>query len=276
MATLSIGDFSRATHLGVRALRNYHRLGLLIPSAVDERTGYRRYGVEQLREALLIKRFRDLDLPLEDIRRIVGTADLEKRSALLEQHLARLRADLERVARATDSIFALLSPAADSRITLRTAPELSGMSITAQLDSATASAWFQGATAELVSTVRALGIGSGGPVIGLYDTRVFTAGRGRAVLALESASPRPAVGRVEAIRVPEVELCTTIHRGSHYAVDEAYARLAAHVAEHEIAVPGPLRETYLTGPADTPEPEAWVTEIGWPVFRTRQDPGHPG
>ena len=36
---------------------------------------------------------------------------------------------------------------------------------------------------------------------------------------------------------------------------------------HEISVDGPVREYYLRGPHDTPDPAAWMTEIGWPIFR---------
>lgn len=33
-----------------------------------------------------------------------------------------------------------------------------------------------------------------------------------------------------------------------------------------LAVAGPVRETYVVGPRDTPDPAARRTEIGWPVF----------
>src|SRR6266851_6400241 len=47
--TLAIGDFSRATHLGVKTLRHYHEIGLLEPVDVDPATGYRRYAPDQIR-----------------------------------------------------------------------------------------------------------------------------------------------------------------------------------------------------------------------------------
>jgi MerR family regulatory protein len=59
-ASLSIGDFSRATHLSVKTLRHYHRLGLLEPADIDPGTGYRRYTVDQIPPAQVIRRFRDL------------------------------------------------------------------------------------------------------------------------------------------------------------------------------------------------------------------------
>src|SRR5262249_49490984 len=45
---LSIGDFSRATHMSVKTLRHYHQIGLLEPAEVDAHTGYRHYGTEQI------------------------------------------------------------------------------------------------------------------------------------------------------------------------------------------------------------------------------------
>ena len=47
-ASLSIGDFSRATHLSIKTLRHYHDRGLLAPSEVDPDTGYRRYTTSQI------------------------------------------------------------------------------------------------------------------------------------------------------------------------------------------------------------------------------------
>src|SRR6201984_1361910 len=59
-STLPIGDFSRATHLSVKMLRHYHKLGLLEPIDVDVDSGYRRYAPEQIVTAQVIRRFRDL------------------------------------------------------------------------------------------------------------------------------------------------------------------------------------------------------------------------
>ena len=39
--------------------------------------------------------------------------------------------------------------------------------------------------------------------------------------------------------------------------------------KHEISIDGPLRETYLRGYIETTNPDDWETEIGWPIFRTR-------
>jgi DNA-binding transcriptional MerR regulator len=66
-STLPIGDFSQATHLSVKMLRHYHEIGLLEPVDVNADSGYWRYAAEQIVTAQIIRRFRDLEMPLEDI-----------------------------------------------------------------------------------------------------------------------------------------------------------------------------------------------------------------
>jgi hypothetical protein len=72
---MSIGLFSRASLASVKALRLYHEQGLLIPAAVDSATGYRSSRVSQLADARVIKRLRDLDVPLRDVAHIVVSRD---------------------------------------------------------------------------------------------------------------------------------------------------------------------------------------------------------
>src|SRR5260370_39192185 len=93
-STLPIGDFSRATHLSVRMLRHYHELGLLEPVDVDLDSGYRRYAPEQIVRAQVIRRFRDLDMPLEDIQIVLQARDVETRNRAIANHLARPESSL--------------------------------------------------------------------------------------------------------------------------------------------------------------------------------------
>jgi hypothetical protein len=39
------------------------------------------------------------------------------------------------------------------------------------------------------------------------------------------------------------------------------------VVDHALAVAGPVDEVYAVGPRDDPDPTAWRTGIGLPVFR---------
>ncbi len=63
-----------------------------------------------------------------------------------------------------------------------------------------------------------------------------------------------------------------MHHGPHSDLDVSYGRLGAYVAGNALAIAGPVRESYLVGPADTADEESWRTEIGWPVFRVSRAP----
>src|SRR5215475_10375902 len=94
--TLPIGDFARATQLSVKTLRHYHRVGLLEPADVDPFTGHRRYVTSQIPTAQVIRRFRELDMPIEGIRAVLAAPDLAARNDLIAAHLRRLEDGLTR------------------------------------------------------------------------------------------------------------------------------------------------------------------------------------
>src|SRR4051812_19611275 len=85
-ATLGIGDFARATHLSVKTLRYYHGAGLLVPAEIDAHSGYRRYDVGQIGTAQVIRRLRDLGMPVDVVGAVLHTADLATRNELIADH----------------------------------------------------------------------------------------------------------------------------------------------------------------------------------------------
>ena len=80
---LKIGELSKLSMLTVRTLRFHEREGLLAPTHVDGRTGYRIYDTAQLGTAARIKAFRQLGIPVAQIKAILGGAD--EQGILLEQ-----------------------------------------------------------------------------------------------------------------------------------------------------------------------------------------------
>src|SRR5206468_2504908 len=72
---LSIGEFASASRLSQKALRLYGENGLLAPAWVDPESGYRYYGLEQLRSATLIAFLRRSGMPLAEIRSFLARAN---------------------------------------------------------------------------------------------------------------------------------------------------------------------------------------------------------
>ena len=81
---MKISDVARLTGVTIRTLRYYDEIGLLRPGAVTE-AGYRVYGDADLETLQQILFFRELDFPLEDIRRIMKNPAYDKETALRKQ-----------------------------------------------------------------------------------------------------------------------------------------------------------------------------------------------
>ena len=72
MKEVSIGEFARRSRLSLKALRLYDELGVLVPSRVDQASGYRYYDVGQVDEARLVVMMRQLQLPLAAIKELLA------------------------------------------------------------------------------------------------------------------------------------------------------------------------------------------------------------
>jgi DNA-binding transcriptional MerR regulator/effector-binding domain-containing protein len=274
--SLTIGDFSRVTYLSVKTLRYYHRAGLLEPADVDPVTGYRRYTCAQIPIAQVIRRFRDLEMPLDDIGRVLRAPDQTTRTQLIAAHLTRLEETLAETQRAVASLRDLLEhPAPSAVIEHRQVPVTPAAAITSTVGVGDLLAWYQGAIGEIVATLSAHGIVASGPPGGVYANELFTDELGDATLFVPVIGEIRPVGRVVQMSVPGAELAVITHSGSHADFDRSYGALATYVSERALAVDGLIREYYLVGPHDTDDESAWRTEIGWPIFETRPTDNHP-
>ena len=103
-----IGDFSRMTHLSVKALRFYHDQGLLEPARIDPATGYRFYDPRQVPVAQVIRRFRDLDMPLDQVKAVLRAPDVETRTKEIIAHLTAMESKLAEMQMSVASLRALL------------------------------------------------------------------------------------------------------------------------------------------------------------------------
>jgi DNA-binding transcriptional MerR regulator len=268
-AALTIGDFSRATLLSVKTLRHYHRVGLLAPAGVDADTGYRRYTTDQIPTAQVIRRFRDLDMPLDQIHAVLEAPDLRTRNELISAHLGSLEQGLARAQSAVASLRDLLAgPSAAAQVSHRRVGAMTAAAVTADIAIGDLVPWYQGALGELHATLDARGVRPSGPAGGTFAGELFADEHGHATVFIPTATEIQRLGRVEPIVVPAAELAVIVHPGSLADVDTAYGALAAYVASHALRVDGPIREYYLVGRQDTADEKAWRTEVCWPIFST--------
>ncbi|MFC4244195.1 MerR family transcriptional regulator [Gryllotalpicola reticulitermitis] len=270
---LSIGDFARATHLSVKALRHYHEQGLLEPAQIDQASGYRRYGLRQIGTAQIIHRFRDLGMPLEDIRDILHTSDLSARNELIARHLRRLERELAGTQAAVASLRDLLEhPQVATPIEHRRLPARRVAAVTGDVATPDIGAWYNGALGELYAVADSQHVEPTAAAGGIYADEVFTVERGEATVYLPIAAQLRPAGRVHLRELPPVELAVIGHDGPDEGIDREYGALADYVSRHALAVEGPIHEFYPVNRHHTADRTQWRTEIGWPIFATATTP----
>jgi DNA-binding transcriptional MerR regulator len=281
MATmLTIGDFSRMTHLSVKALRHYHDMGVLEPAAVDPFTGYRSYDTSQVGSAQVIRRLRDLGMPLDSIAAVLAAPDLEARNREIAAHLTRMERQLEQTQASVAALRALLTgPAVRPAIELRTIAAVTALAVREVVDAAELNDWGSEAFDALAAALATAGLTAAGSYGGLFDGDFFELERSEVTAFVPVTSETGLVGagagvgldpggRVRLLEIPGVEAAVAVHEGAFSEIDRTYAALGEVVAERAIGVDGPIREYYLVSSADTDDVGKHRTEVCWPVFRT--------
>jgi len=272
---LRIGDFARIAGVTVRALRHYESEGLLAPARVDEATGYRSYGFDQLAAIDRILALRDLGFPLADIRFLLASrADVRALSERLRRQRARLSAEVARQTTRLRRIEALQravaadSSSAELGARVRPLPDVRAFTVRARLPSA------------------------GESIAPLFEEAEARAARDRADRSpflvihaqrdVEVCIPVRSGSRIDGVRtIPGAPLAGSItYSGGYGQTRPLRARLVRWLERSGLRVAGPLREVYHRFGADqrgytlparrlSPVAEQFVTELQIPAEEER-------
>ena len=95
MHMLTVKQISKLAHITPRTIHYYDQIGLLLPDEVGD-NGYRYYSDASLLKLQQILFYRELDIPLEQIREIMGRENYDLQEAL-EDHKDQLRKRIDRL-----------------------------------------------------------------------------------------------------------------------------------------------------------------------------------
>jgi DNA-binding transcriptional MerR regulator len=267
-ANFGIGVFSRMTFVSVKALRHYDEIGLLAPAWVDPDSGYRHYSAAQVPVAQVIRRLRDLEMPLDQIAVVVQERDVGTRNAAIADHLRHMEDQLEETRATVASLRALLEHGpAPIAVEYRRLPPATAIAIAEEIANAEIPEWLDAALRELRAMVDALGLERAGVDSALYASELLEEEHGEIVALIPVVGTAEITGRGRARIIPATEYAVATHRGSFEDLDQTFGALGAAVAERAIGVQGAIRENYLVGALDTPDERRHRTEVCWPVFQ---------
>ncbi|WP_260857287.1 MerR family transcriptional regulator [Microbacterium sp. 1.5R] len=266
----TIGEFAALGRVSVRMLRHYDAIGLLTPTRVDARTGYRSYSIDQLPLLLTIVELRELGIGLDRIAELTAADDQD---AALRTLLVERRHDLEgsiaadrlRIARIERRLRHLEGDIM-SQVAYTHVP-----AVTVYAAHGTA----PGMGPENVSPLI-------GPLIEGLDRALEAAGRPLlepgifwydaaddekvGVHVSYPAEAEPVAGDgYDVVELPEIPTAATLqHRGDMSGIEESWSTLMQQIVADGYRIVGPTREVYLEADGHEPGPD-WLTELQAPV-----------
>ena len=116
MKAYTVGQLATMAGVSVRTLHHYDQIGLLEPSARTE-AGYRLYGEPELLRLQQILFFKELDLPLGEVRQILDDPGFDQVTAL-EHHRQSLQQRMERLTRLLKTIDKTIDRLTEDDMTL--------------------------------------------------------------------------------------------------------------------------------------------------------------
>ena len=264
----SIGEFSQVTGLSVKTLRFYHERGILIPSSVDDATGYRFYDATKVEKARVIMRLRQMEFSIEVIAAVLGECSdeadilnyLERQKIVLQQ---RIQEDRD-IVRSLNEIIAR---------------EKSARQILETGNFAVEEKTFESL---LIAGMRMKGkypdIGTGfarlGKAVGRYicgkPLCLYYDGEYREDDAdFEPCFPirkEVAVDGVSVRTLPGGRGLALMHRGPYDQLGRSYAKILQHANDRKLNPSLPTREVYVKGPGMIfkGNPKNYLTEIQLP------------
>jgi DNA-binding transcriptional MerR regulator len=267
----SIGEFSKITGLSIKAIHLYHERGLLVPAQIDLKTGYRYFNNRNVEQARAIRKFREMDFSLEEIKIVLERFEdetmlldvLENKREAIRTQLAHLKG----IAKTLDAVIASEKEAAN--MAQKHSFNVEQKTLEAML--VIAKRWkgrYQDSGSAFAELGKKMGRFISGKPMNLYydaeykeqdaDIQTCFPLRGRpakvpAGLALEE--------------LPGGKFVSLTHLGPYGELGRSYERLFAYMHEHGLQPRLPSREVYVKGPGMIfrGNPKNYLTEIQIPV-----------
>jgi DNA-binding transcriptional MerR regulator/effector-binding domain-containing protein len=261
----TIGQFSKITGLPVKTLRFYHEQGLLIPTSVDDDTGYRYYDRSKIETARIITHLKSLDLSLDEIGTVLRNAGddtdlrevMQRQKSLLESKIRRYR----EIVRSLDQF---LAEEEEARNLMKRSPfEVEEKQLDAIL---VAGIRMKGRYADCGPVFARLGktLGryiSGKPLMLHYDSEYREDDADfEPCMPVRNCKP---VDGISIRQLPGGRCVSLLHKGPYDQLGQSYAKVLDYIRAKSYDVQIPTREIYHKGPGMIfrGNPKNYLTEI---------------
>ena len=265
---LKIGDFSKLARVSIRMLRHYDDIGLLKPAETDKFTGYRYYREEQLFAAGRIAALKDMGFALADIVKILEIyEDKEK----LDAFLMKKREELTELSRQTEYKLKLLDSARKRvreeqsmkfDVTVKTIPERYAATVQMVIphyeDEGMLWSKLGECTTALVPADPCLAAAE-------FLDKEYKEENVEVRIWMTVKGSYQDTEHVKFMTLPAVKIASCMLKGNYEQMNEVTATVVSWMKDNGYSGAGPMFNIYHVGPAQTQNPDEYVTEVCFPV-----------
>ena len=261
---LKIGEFSKLSHLTIKALRFYEKEGLLLPESIDDWTGYRFYETSQLEEAAKIKAYRQLGLSIEEIKSIQKGSDMKLIFAAKAEKLKKQKEEID--VRLSIINHILEDKKMKYQVTVKEIPSAIVYYTEVKVRN----------FSEMMTIIPKLGaecmelnpdIKCTLPPYEFCEYLDEEHKETDILIRHNEAVDRfgKESERIKFREIPAVKALSIFHKGSYDEIGEAYAYIMKYAKDNGYKVTGFSRECYIDGIWNKESAEDWLTEIQLPI-----------
>ena len=114
----SIGEVAKIKGITIKALRYYHKVGILIPSYIDDTTGYRYYSIDQFIYIDVIKGCRVIGVSIEELQEFFKKCNTDELLEFLKIKKYEAQENIKKMEEVIKSIDDFNTSVENSRIVL--------------------------------------------------------------------------------------------------------------------------------------------------------------
>ncbi|GCF95174.1 MerR family transcriptional regulator [Enterococcus florum] len=258
---LTISQFSKLSQIPTKTLRYYDEISLLKPASIDPVNGYRYYNSQQLATVFLIKKLKNYDCSLEEIKQVLNDRHqlgplLEKRKNCIAEKIQHY-SSLERLIEADirDTKQGEHEEIDQEKLEIVDSPRLNLFSLRQTIDVRQ----FDELMAEVFQQLVEKQLTPMGSPLSIYHSSEYTPENYDVEFGI------PVLEETSDTRIlPSMKAASFHFTGVYEQMTKAYSDLSQFVEEKQLEIIGPAFEIYLTDP-NTTSPEKNEVAIYLPV-----------
>ena len=269
---LKIGEFAVLSGISIVMLRNYDKIGLLVPSHIDDINGYRYYDKDQLVIANQIASMKTMGFGLEEIKKSFDLSG-EELQGLFQRKIDEKEHEQQELARKLEALRRTqqLEKIDEEQIALRivtkTMKETYALCLRRELNEYHQEGILWEEMMKLIES-KHLPVPENAVAASLWHSRDEENGHIDVDIMLYIDSPFHNVEPMFCRKIEEHEVASSMFKGSYMQIYKINAMLAKWLEVNRYEIVSDPYSIYHKSPKNNINEETFLTEICFPIKRT--------